>query len=130
MTIAERPAWLTDAFTDTGWDIGIDEGFTDVENVETAVGAGRSIEWTFSVWSCDVPTPSTVLLGSLQQEETASPPREVLRTMASSQRPLSATRPTSQAQVSSSQPPDRTHGASSLPTLASAIVDERHKRLH
>ncbi len=78
---AELPAWLTEAFTDTGWDVGIDEGFTDVENVETAVGAGRSIEWTFSVWSQDVKSASTVLLGSLQLEETASPPREVLRAM-------------------------------------------------
>jgi hypothetical protein len=78
---AEAPQWLTDSFTDTGWDIGIDEGFADVENVETAIGAGRSIEWTFSVWSRDVIAPSTVLLGSLQKDETAAAPREVLRAM-------------------------------------------------
>jgi hypothetical protein len=78
---AELPSWLTGEFTDTGWDVGFDEGFADVEAVETAVGAGRSIDQVFSVWSQDVTTASTVLLGSLQQEETASPPREVLRAM-------------------------------------------------
>lgn len=78
---AEAPRWLTESFTDTGWDIGIDEGYADVENVETAIGAGRSIEWTLSVWSRDVTAPTTVLLGSLQQGETAAPPREVLQTM-------------------------------------------------
>jgi ferric-dicitrate binding protein FerR (iron transport regulator) len=78
---AAKPQWLTDSFTDTGWDIGIDEGFADVEDVETAIGAGRSIEWTFSVWSRDVTAPSTVLLGSLQQGETAAAPREVLQSM-------------------------------------------------
>lgn len=78
---AELPDWLYESFTDTGWDVGIDEGYKDVVGVQTEVGAGRSIEWTFSVWKQDVPTASTVLLGSLQHQETESPPREVLRSM-------------------------------------------------
>jgi hypothetical protein len=78
---AATPQWLADSFADTGWDIGVDEGYADVENIETAIGAGRSIEWTFSVWSRDVTAPTTVLLGSLQQDETAAPPREVLQSM-------------------------------------------------
>jgi hypothetical protein len=75
------PAWLAESFMDTGWDIGIDEGFDDVANVKTAVGPGESIEWTFSVWMQDVAMPSTVLLGSLQQGATSTPPRDVLRAM-------------------------------------------------
>jgi hypothetical protein len=49
--------------------------------VKTAIGAGRSIEWTFSVWMREVRTPTTVLLGSLQENVTRAAPREVLRAM-------------------------------------------------
>jgi hypothetical protein len=85
---AEAPQWLTDSFTDTGWDIGIDEGFADVENVETAIGAGRSIEWTFSVWSRDVIAPSTVLLGSLQKDERRTSDHRLNRRRGNGRAPL------------------------------------------
>jgi ferric-dicitrate binding protein FerR (iron transport regulator) len=75
------PEWLTDSFVDTGWDIGLDEGFDDVADVKTAAGPGRSIESTFSVWMQTVSAPSTVLLGSLQENATTAAPREVLRAM-------------------------------------------------
>jgi ferric-dicitrate binding protein FerR (iron transport regulator) len=75
------PKWLSEVFSDTGFDVAIDEGYDDVPEVQTAVGPGKSLEWTFSVWYCDVTEPTTVLLGSLQQEEIDSPPREVLRAM-------------------------------------------------
>jgi hypothetical protein len=78
---ARPPKWLKDSFVDTGWDVGIDEGYDDVPEVQTSIGPGKSIEYAFSVWSQDVPTPSTVMLGSLQEEEIDSPPREVLRAM-------------------------------------------------
>ncbi len=78
---ARPPKWLTEAFVDTGWDVGSDEGYDDVPDVKTAIGAGKSIEYSFSIWSRDVATPSTVMLGSLLEEEVHSPPREVLRAM-------------------------------------------------
>jgi len=74
---AKPPQWLTESFVDTGWDIGIDEGYDDVENVKTAIGAGRSIEHTFSIWAKDVDAASTVLLGSLREVKTQSHPRDV-----------------------------------------------------
>jgi ferric-dicitrate binding protein FerR (iron transport regulator) len=75
------PKWLTDSFVDTGWDIGIDEGFDDVPEVKTAVGPGRSIEWTFSIWMQEIHAPTTVILGSLQEAATSAAPRDVLRAM-------------------------------------------------
>jgi hypothetical protein len=74
---APVPTWLSKAFVDTGWDIGIDEGYDDVPEVKTAVGAGKSIENTCSVWMQDVPTPTTVLLGSLRDTKIESHPRDV-----------------------------------------------------
>ncbi|HMO83912.1 MAG TPA: hypothetical protein PKC18_03225 [Lacipirellulaceae bacterium] len=78
---AEAPRWLTEEFVKTGWVIGSDEGYDDVPEVTTAIGPGKSIENTFSVWARDVAQPSTVVLGALQEEQTTSPPREVLRAM-------------------------------------------------
>lgn len=74
---AEPPRWLSDLFTDTGWDVGVDEGYDDVPTVKTAVGAGKSIEQTVSVWVRDIRTPSTILLGALREEKTDAPPRDV-----------------------------------------------------
>jgi hypothetical protein len=75
------PPWLAESFVDTGWDVGIDEGFDDVEYVKTSIGAGKSIENAASLWAMDVEAPTTVLLGSLQSEKTSSPPRMVERLM-------------------------------------------------
>ena len=76
-----RPAWLTDGFVDTGWDVGIDEGYDDVPTVQTAVGAGRSIENTCSVWARDVLSPSSVILGPLRNVAAQSAPRSVEQLM-------------------------------------------------
>jgi hypothetical protein len=78
---APLPNWLSDAFVDTGWDLGVDEGYDDVATVKTAVGAGKSLENTCSVWAKDVRTPSTVLLGSLREVKIDSHPRDVELTM-------------------------------------------------
>jgi hypothetical protein len=67
---------LSKSFTDTGWDIGIDEGYDDVD-VNTAIGAGRSIENSCSVWVMEVSAPSTVLLGSLRDTQIELHPRDV-----------------------------------------------------
>jgi hypothetical protein len=74
---APQPTWLADRFIDTGWDVGIDEGYDDVPTVKTAVGPGRSIENTCSVWMRDVDSPSTVVLGPLRDVAVDSHPREV-----------------------------------------------------
>jgi hypothetical protein len=74
---APQVKWLEEGFVDTGWDIGIDEGYDDVETVKTAVGAGRSIENTCSIWARDVRTPSTIVLGSLRSVAVESHPRSV-----------------------------------------------------
>jgi hypothetical protein len=76
-----QPGWLADGFVDTGWDIGIDEGYDDVPTVKTAVGPGRSIENTCSVWARDVPRPSTVMLGPLRDVAVQSAPRAVEQLM-------------------------------------------------
>jgi hypothetical protein len=74
---APTPAWLSDQFIDTGWDLGIDEGYDDVPDVKTAIGAGKSIENTCSVWMKEVPAPTTILLGSLRDTQTELHPRDV-----------------------------------------------------
>jgi ferric-dicitrate binding protein FerR (iron transport regulator) len=73
---APQPKWLAESFVDTGWDVGVDEGYDDVA-VKTAVGAGKSLENICSVWAKDVRTPSTVLLGSLRDVKIDSHPRDV-----------------------------------------------------
>lgn len=71
------PKWLTDQFEDTGDDIGLDEGpwpahvkvlRPDLPVFENAVGPGKSIDNTFSVWHrrCDDTTP--VVLGIVGEE--------------------------------------------------------------
>lgn len=88
-----KPSWLTDDFVDTGWDVGIDEGYDDVPTVKTAVGAGRSIENTCSVWRRDVLSPGSIALGPLRDVAVQSPPRSIKQLMygiAASELPLSA----------------------------------------
>ena len=74
---AQLPKWLAESFIDTGWKIGIDEGYDDVAHVKTAIGAGKSIENVCSVWMKEVLTPSVVLLGSLRETAVDSHPRDV-----------------------------------------------------
>lgn len=78
------PRWLIDDFTDTGWDIGLDEGYTDRKHGKsrrTAIGAGNGIDFVFSVWRRDVLDASSVMLGPLGTEKISLPPREVPQSM-------------------------------------------------
>ncbi len=78
------PAWLVKDFEDTGWDIGLDEGFNDrIPDVsrKTGVGPGESVDFVFSIWRREVLEPSTVVLGSIQQERITIEPREVSQSM-------------------------------------------------
>lgn len=78
------PQWLTDDFVDTGWDIGLDEGFIDRthgKSRRSAVGAGNGVDFIFSVWRRDVFDASTVMLGSLGTQKVELPPREVPQSM-------------------------------------------------
>jgi hypothetical protein len=61
------PEWLKRDFVDTNWDVGCDEGWED-KKLEVAAGPGQSVDHPFSVWRRVVKEPTTVLLGSLNQE--------------------------------------------------------------
>jgi hypothetical protein len=61
------PEWLKQDFVDTNWDVGCDEGWED-KKLEVALGAGQSVDHSFSVWRRIIRQPTTVLLGSLNQE--------------------------------------------------------------
>jgi hypothetical protein len=61
------PEWLKQDFTDTNWDVGCDEGWED-KVLEVSLGPGQSVDHTFSIWRRVVRQPTTVLLGSLNQE--------------------------------------------------------------
>lgn len=78
------PQWLTDDFVDTGWDMGLDEGYVDRKHGKsrrTAIGAGNGVDFVFSVWRRDVLEASSVMLGALGTQEIALPPREVPQCM-------------------------------------------------
>lgn len=62
------PSWLPRLFEDTGDDIGLDEGY-DVSstNQKNSVGAGQSIDNTFSIWKCVVPRPGVLKLGAIEK---------------------------------------------------------------
>lgn len=80
----ESPEWLTKDFSDTGWDIGLDEGYNDRvpdKSRKTAIGSGKSVDFVFSIWKQDVMQASTVLLGSVQQDHIDEIPREVSQSM-------------------------------------------------
>ncbi|TWU30465.1 FecR protein [Bythopirellula polymerisocia] len=80
----EVPEWLSKDFLDTGWDIGLDEGYNDrVPDVsrKTELGAGKSVDFVFSIWKQEVRHASTVLLGSVQQARIDEAPREVSQSM-------------------------------------------------
>jgi ferric-dicitrate binding protein FerR (iron transport regulator) len=61
------PVWLTERFTKTGVDIGLDEGsWPDPTRFSTQKGPGASINQVFSVWRRDVGPDETIALGSLE----------------------------------------------------------------
>src|SRR5262249_49005143 len=74
------PDWLKRDFVDTGWDVGVDEGYTD-RTIKTAKGAGQSIDHIYSVWRRTVTHPDTVILGALGAEQFTKPARDVERSM-------------------------------------------------
>ncbi|MCO6047115.1 FecR domain-containing protein [Aeoliella sp. ICT_H6.2] len=61
------PGWLRSEFTDTGYDVGIDEDAFSVERSwqQLGEGPGVSLERSCSVWYVDVPNPHPVVLGAL-----------------------------------------------------------------
>jgi hypothetical protein len=61
------PPWLAGRFTDTGVDIGLDEGsWPDPTLFTVDRGPGRSINHVFSVWKRDAGPGEAVTLGGLQ----------------------------------------------------------------
>ncbi len=62
---AEVPAWLAGQFTDTGLDVGLDEGPSPEKDLAVDAGPGRSIDTVFSVWGRDLDGPATVTLGAM-----------------------------------------------------------------
>ncbi len=77
------PAWLPDSFENTGLKIGLDEGpYASLDDVDkshsqptggrsekdsryTAIGPGRSIDNSFSIWKKQLELPGVLQLGSL-----------------------------------------------------------------
>lgn len=60
------PTWLAERFTDTGVDIGLDEGsWPDPSMFTTDRGPGLSINQIFSVWRRDVDQGESINLGAL-----------------------------------------------------------------
>jgi hypothetical protein len=67
----ESPGWLSERFTDTGFDIGLDEVSQPGGPYLLGHGPGRSIDTRFSVWKREVSRGETVVLGALQREDEA-----------------------------------------------------------
>jgi ferric-dicitrate binding protein FerR (iron transport regulator) len=61
--IAALPDWLTKDFVDTDEDLGLDEGWVEFHQMESARGAGQSIDQTFSIWQRVIPEPTEIELG-------------------------------------------------------------------
>jgi hypothetical protein len=75
----QPPAWLSERFTDTGFDIGMDEGaHIGIDKVgpraNSAAMLGRgpalSIDRVFSVWSRDLGSGESISLGAIEMEGT------------------------------------------------------------
>ena len=62
---AALPPWLAAQFTDTGWDIGLDEGRSPERDLSTDTGPGRSVDTVFSVWKRTLDGPGSVTLGAM-----------------------------------------------------------------
>lgn len=74
------PEWLTRDFVDTNVDVGLDELHSHV-NLETALGAGKSLDQFYSVWKREVHVATNIVLGPLGQEKFSVPARVVKRGM-------------------------------------------------
>ena len=61
------PDWVKKGFSDTGVDIGLDCSRTEWHKDHSlGVGAGRSVDFQFSVWKREIKVPGTYTLGGLQ----------------------------------------------------------------
>lgn len=61
------PDWVKEGFSDTGVDIGLDCSRTEWHKDHSlGVGAGRSVDFQFSVWKREIKEPGTYTLGGLQ----------------------------------------------------------------
>jgi hypothetical protein len=74
------PEWLTRDFVDTNVDVGLDEVHSHV-NIETATGAGKSLDQFYSVWKREVRVATNIVLGPLGHEKYSVPARVVKRGM-------------------------------------------------
>lgn len=61
----EPPIWLREAFRDTGFDVGLDEGPSPLIDLSVGVGPGVSIDQVFSVWKRVVEKPGCITLGPM-----------------------------------------------------------------
>jgi ferric-dicitrate binding protein FerR (iron transport regulator) len=69
----EVPDWLRENFTDTGLDIGLDGAKTEWHEMNSlATGAGRSVDFPFSVWKRELKRPETVTLGGIEPPDIRS----------------------------------------------------------
>jgi hypothetical protein len=66
--VKRLPEWLTRNFEDTKEDIGLDEGRSPLYARETADGAGRSIDYRFSIWKREFSEPGEIALGNLSRQ--------------------------------------------------------------
>jgi ferric-dicitrate binding protein FerR (iron transport regulator) len=69
----EAPRWLREGFTDTGLDIGLDGAKTEWHPANSlGSGAGRSIDFPFSVWKREVKHAGSVALGGIEPPDVRS----------------------------------------------------------
>jgi hypothetical protein len=69
----EVPRWLREEFTDTGVDIGLDGATTEWHPANSlGTGAGRSIDFPFSVWKREVKQAESVTLGGIVPPDVRS----------------------------------------------------------
>lgn len=62
------PEWLRRDFTDTGLDIGLDCAKTEWHRDHVlGIGAGRSVDFRFSIWKRQIKQAGTVVLGGIEE---------------------------------------------------------------
>jgi hypothetical protein len=66
--VINLPEWLVRDFRDTGEDIGLEEGLYGNYRMESARGAGQSIDQIFSIWKRIVPEPMELELGGIDSQ--------------------------------------------------------------
>jgi hypothetical protein len=81
----EVPPWLSERFTDTGFDIGMDECTPPQSVIPKAAGRGpaASIDNTFSVWKRDLDRDESIQLGAMGRKK----PTQAMYGIAAAPRP-------------------------------------------